>query len=99
MAWLYILECADGSYYVGSTRDLDTRVNQHNAGEGCAHTAKRRPVRVVYAQEFDSVVEAFYAEREVHGWSRAKKKALIEGRCELLPELSKRQGRYQPKPA
>jgi putative endonuclease len=63
VAWLYILECSDGSYYVGSTVDLDVRMAQHHDGEGCEYTAKRRPLRLVYCYEFESVREAYEREQ------------------------------------
>lgn len=88
-AWLYILKCADGSYYTGSTNNLPLRLAQHQAGEGSAYTRGRLPVELVYAQEFSSEHEAFLRERQVKGWSRAKKEALIRGDFEALVELSK----------
>ena len=87
--WMYILECADGSYYVGSTIDLTRRLEQHQAGEGAKHTQKRLPVKLVYCEFYDRVDKAYYRERQVHGWSRKKKEALIKGEHHLLPELSK----------
>jgi predicted GIY-YIG superfamily endonuclease len=87
---MYILECADGSYYVGSTFDLGARIEQHWNGSAHSYTQRRRPFRLVYAEEFDSVVEAFDAEMKVKRWSRAKKLALIEGRWEDLRQLSKK---------
>lgn len=87
---MYILECADGSYYVGSTRDLDYRVWLHDIGEGATYTRKRRPVKLVYCEEFVSVAEAFAREKQVQGWSRAKRRALIEYRGEALPDLSRK---------
>jgi putative endonuclease len=88
-AWLYILKCADGSYYTGSTNNLPLRVAQHQAGEGSAYTRSRLPVELVYSQEFPSEHEAFLRERQVKGWSRAKKEALIHGDFEALIRLSK----------
>jgi putative endonuclease len=88
MPYLYILVCADNSYYVGSTRNLDTRMEQHYAGLGGVYTAKRQPVRLVFAQEFDRIDEAYAREKQVQGWSRAKRAALIEGRMNDLPRLS-----------
>jgi putative endonuclease len=73
MAWMYILRCADDSYYVGSTVDLERRLWEHNEGIGAKYTARRRPVELVYAAEFDSVVEAYEHEKQVQGWSRAKR--------------------------
>jgi putative endonuclease len=95
MPWMYILECADGSYYVGSTVDLDGRLWQHNEGLGAAYTRprRRRPVRVAYAAHFDRIDEAFAFEKRVQGWSRAKRLALIEQRWDDLPALSRRRSR------
>ena len=88
-AWLYILRCADGSYYTGSTNNLPLRLAEHQAGEGSAYTRCRLPVELVYSQEFPSEHEAFLRERQVKGWSRAKKEALIRGDFEALIKLSK----------
>jgi putative endonuclease len=88
MAHMYILECSDGSYYVGSTRDLMDRLSQHLSGMGSAYTSKRLPVKLVYCEEYDKVHEAWEREWHIHGWSRAKKRALIEGRFSDLPALS-----------
>jgi putative endonuclease len=89
-AWLYILRCADGSYYVGTTRKaLEERLGEHNAGLYDGYTARRRPVTLVFAQHFDTITDAIAAERQVKGWSRAKKEALIAGNWERA-ELAKR---------
>jgi putative endonuclease len=90
---MYILECADGSYYVGSTVDLDGRVWQHNEGLGAAYTRRRRPVTLVCAIAFARIDEAFAFEKRVQGWSRAKRLALIEDRWDDLPALSARHSR------
>ena len=96
-AFLYILRCKDGGYYVGTTRDsLELRVAQHNAGTFDGFTATRRPVELVFHQEFDHITDAISAERQVKGWRRAKKEALISGKYELLPELAKRTGKRGP---
>ena len=87
--YVYIVECADQLYYTGSTDNVEARVMKHNTGEYGGFTASRRPVRLVYSQEFQSAIEAVTAERQLKGWSRAKKKALIEGKYDLLVELSK----------
>ena len=78
--FMYILKCADQSYYTGSTKNIETRLNQHQQGMGANHTKKRLPVELVYIEEFSRIDEAFYREKQVQGWSRAKKEALIEGR-------------------
>ena len=96
MAWPYILECADGSFYVGSTTDLERRVSQHDRGEGADYTKprRRRPVRLVWAVEFRRRDEAYAYEKRIQGWSRAKRIALIEGRYGDLPALAR--GRCRP---
>ena len=74
---MYILECADGSFYTGSTKHLPLRLWQHQNGFGANHTKKRLPVKLIYAEEFDHVADAFYREKQVQGWSRSKKIALM----------------------
>jgi putative endonuclease len=87
---MYILRCADESYYVGSTINLERRVQDHNDGNGARYTARRRPVELVYAAEFADVRQAYAAEKQVQGWSRAKREALIRGDFEALPGLAKK---------
>ncbi len=77
--WVYMLHCADRSYYVGHTDELEKRVLQHERGELGGYTSTRRPVRVVFTQEFASREEALAAERQIKGWSRQKKEALVRG--------------------
>ncbi len=90
MPFVYMLRCADGSYYVGSARSLDNRMAQHLAGKGGDYTSKRMPVTLVFAQEFDRIDDAYFMEKRIQGWSRAKREALIEGRFNDLPRLSKK---------
>ena len=90
MAWTYILECSDNSYYVGSTVDLDHRVAQHNAGEGAKYTRRRTPVKLVWCTQVPSIREAYLFEKQVQGWGRAKREALINGNFDLLPDLASR---------
>jgi putative endonuclease len=91
-AWLYILRCADGSYYVGTTRTtLELRLAEHDSGHYGGYTAKRLPVTLVHSQWFDQITDAVAAERQVKGWSRAKKEALMRGEFEALKVLAKRQ--------
>jgi len=91
-AFVYMIRCSDGSYYVGTTRaTLDERIGQHNAGSFDGYTARRRPVTLV-AQEFDRTTDAIAAERQLKGWRRAKKEALIKRDFEALRELSKAYG-------
>ncbi|TRY20153.1 GIY-YIG nuclease family protein [Tessaracoccus rhinocerotis] len=89
MPWVYMLECRDGSYYVGSTRSLEARVEQHMSGRGAAYTARLLPVKLVWATETENVGDAFELEKKIQNWSRAKRQALIEGRFADLPALSR----------
>ena len=86
--YMYILECVDGSYYTGSTNNLYLRLTQHQNGEGSNHTKKRLPVKLIYYEEFQRIDFAFYREKQVQGWSRKKKDALINNNTEELPLLS-----------
>ncbi|MGD7789493.1 GIY-YIG nuclease family protein [Propionibacteriaceae bacterium Y1700] len=88
MAWVYLLRCADGTTYVGSTVDLDARLAQHAAG-GCVYTSTRLPVEVIWCQEFERKDEAWEMERRIHGWSGGKRLALAEGRFGDLRTLSR----------
>ncbi len=87
---MYILECADGSYYVGSTTDLERRLWEHNEGMGAHYTARRRPVKLVYSAEFATIAEAYAAEKQVQGWGRAKRQALIRGDHAALRALARK---------
>jgi putative endonuclease len=89
MAWTYILSCADGSFYVGSTTHLEARLAQHACGKGAIYTARRLPVELVWSAEFERKDEAFAFEKRVQGCGRAKRLALIEGRFSDLPALSR----------
>lgn len=76
---VYVLRCADDSYYTGHTEDLETRLAQHVAGEIPGYTATRRPVTLVFSQEVATREEALASERQIKGWSRAKKEAMMSG--------------------
>ncbi len=89
MPHAYIVECSDGSYYVGSTWGLERRIGEHNLGLGAQYTKRRRPVRLVWAAEFSRVDDAYRLEKQIQGWSRAKRQALIDGRLEDLPGLAR----------
>ena len=93
MAYMYIVECSDGTYYTGSTKDLERRLSEHQNGKGAKYTRARLPINLIYYEEYPQVREAFYREKQIQGWSRKKKKALIEGRYADLPMLSKKKGR------
>jgi len=89
-AFVYILRCADGSYYTGSTRtSLEDRMAQHDSGAFGGYTARRRPVKLVFHEEFDRITDAIAAERQVKNWSRVKKEALIRGDYDALRGLAK----------
>lgn len=88
--WTYILRCVDGSYYVGHTDDIDLRVAQHQDGTLGGYTAKRRPVELLWSDRFPDRDSAFAAERQIKGWSRAKKEALIRDDWAELSRLSSR---------
>ncbi len=86
---MYILKCSDNSYYVGSTNNLTLRIEEHMHGEGAEYTKHRLPVELVYYEECQSIKEAFLREKQVQGWSRKKREALINGKFEELEKLSK----------
>ena len=90
MIAMYILRCGDGSYYVGSTKNLDHRMWQHSIGQGSEYTKFRMPVELVFFQEFSRIDDAYAVEKQVQAWSRAKREALIEGRLTDLVALSKK---------
>lgn len=75
---MYILKCADDTFYAGSTNNLSVRLIQHEDGFGANYTAKRLPVELVYYEEFSRIDQAFYREKQVQGWSRKKKIALVQ---------------------
>ncbi len=88
--FMYILECSDGSYYTGSTIDLELRIEQHQSGVGANYTKHRLPVKLLYSEEYDRIDVAFDREKQVQGWSHKKKRALIEGKEVALPGLSRK---------
>jgi tRNA/rRNA methyltransferase len=88
--WTYVLRCVDGSYYVGHTDDLAARIGAHQSGLIKRYTQTRRPVTYVWSQEFAERDEAFRAERQIKGWSRAKKEALIRGDWDAVQLLSRK---------
>lgn len=91
-AFVYILRCADGSYYVGSARreTLDKRLGEHHAGTYPGYTSRRRPVSLVYAEQIERIVDAIACERRIKGWTRVKKEALMRGDWTVLQQLAKR---------
>ena len=93
--YVYILRCSDDSYYVGSTRDIDTRLEQHNSGQGSRYTSTRTPVELMFCEEFDDIGEAYAMEKRIQGWSRNKRQALISGDFKSLKSVSARRTRYR----
>lgn len=83
-----ILLCSDRGYYIGSTNNLQKRILQHQKGEGANHTRKRLLVYLIYFEKYEQVYLAFYREKQIQGWSRKKKEALINGYLQLLPVLA-----------
>src|SRR3954463_5274318 len=98
-ATIYILRCADGSYYVGLTRDsLEKRLAQHEMGLFDGYTVRRRPVELIFNQLFGRIEDAIAAERQLKGWRREKKEALIRGDYGALPILASRSTRVDHVP-
>ena len=87
---VYMLRCSDGSYYVGHTKDLEHRLAAHERGAIEGYTLSRRLVELVFNDQFSTRQEAFHGERQIKGWSRARKEALIKGDWDGLVELSDR---------
>ena len=87
---VYILKCADGTYYVGLTkRPLEERIGEHQSGVVEGYTASRLPVELMFAEVFERIDEAITRERQLKGWSRVKKEALIQGAYDALPDLAR----------
>ena len=90
---VYILKCADESYYVGVTSDIERRLYEHQSGiNKKAYTYARRPVKIVFQEHFHDVNQAIAFEKQLKGWRRKKKEALIKGEWKKLPELSRSYG-------
>ena len=89
-AWIYILECADGSYYTGNAINLESRLYQPQIGEGGSWTKGRLPVKLVFCQCMPSKEDAYLAEQQIKGWSKSKKNALINRGWQLIKYLAKK---------
>lgn len=87
--WVYVLKCSDGSYYTGHTDDLEIRIAAHQQGTFGGYTSKRLPVKLVFCDDFPTRDDAFERERQIKGWTRRKKEALIQGDWAKLIEYSK----------
>ncbi len=95
---IYILKCSDGTYYTGSTKDLDARLQEHQTGAHTdAYTFSRRPVKLVWNEVVETYQEAFQWEHQIKGWSRAKKKALIRGDIEGIHQIVKTERKRRDK--
>jgi len=88
--WVYILRCADNSYYAGHTENLEKRTAEHQAGEIEGYTSIRLPVTLVFSEEFPSREEALSRERQIKGWSRKKKEALMRGDWAEVARLARK---------
>jgi len=90
MFWVYMLKCADGSFYVGHTDSLEMRIQKHIHGAlPSCYTFSRRPVELAFSQDFPTRDQAFEMERRIKGWSRAKKAALVRGDWNEISRLGK----------
>lgn len=92
--WVYIVRCADGSYYTGHTDNLEYRISQHQSGELGGYTVTRRPLELVFTQECTTREEALRAERQLKGWSGKKKEAMMRGDWATVNRLSRGKHRY-----
>lgn len=88
--YTYLLKCSDGSFYPGSTVDIERWLWEHQNLQEAIYTKNRQPLKLVYFEEYDRIDIAFYSEKQIQGWSHKKKKALIDGQPELLPQLTKK---------
>jgi putative endonuclease len=87
--WVYILKCADGSYYTGHTDNMEKRIGEHRSGAFGGYTSTRLPVELVFSQDFSSREEALTSERQIKGWSRKKKEAMIRGDWNEVSRLAR----------
>jgi predicted GIY-YIG superfamily endonuclease len=92
---LYILECFDGTFYIGHTDNLNQRLAQHDQGNGCVYTSTRRPLKLIHTEGFETRYEALTMERKLKGWNRAKKLAYMAGDWKAVGTLAKRKHRHQ----
>lgn len=86
--FVYILKCSDGTYYTGHTTNLNARLEAHMQGESSEYTASRRPVILVFVQQFETRDEAFWFERRLKGWARRKKESLIQNNIDQLKQFA-----------
>src|SRR5690349_10350412 len=97
--FVYMLRCRDGSFYVGSANDFERRLHEHQTGVYGGYTSTRRPVELVWSEGFKNAADAVAVERQLKGWSRAKKAALIRGDWNQMQQLARRRaGKPRPSP-
>ena len=92
--FVYIVKCSDDSYYTGVTSNLEKRIAEHNSGLIKGYTSKRLTIELVYSNRFNNVNDAIRSEKQIKGWRREKKEALIQQNFEALVKLSKTRRRY-----
>ncbi|MDE3225910.1 MAG: GIY-YIG nuclease family protein [Nitrospirota bacterium] len=97
--WVYILQCADGSYYTGHTDDLEKRITEHKSGQLGGYTATRLPVNLIYSEEFHTREQTLACERQIKGWSRKKKEAMIRGDWAEVSRLARTRSRQPVQPS
>ncbi|RYC52266.1 GIY-YIG nuclease family protein [Flagellimonas olearia] len=91
LSYVYILKCSDGTFYTGVTSNLEKRFQEHSSGKHPrSYTFSRRPIELVYFEQFTNIAFAIQREKQVKKWSRAKKEALIQERQNTLPNLAKK---------
>jgi putative endonuclease len=90
--FLYILQCSDGSLYIGHSANVALRIIAHSDGNGAQWTASRTPLKLVYIEDHPNQLTAFRREKQIKGWSRAKKAALVRGEADALRKLAKGKG-------
>ena len=88
-SWVYILECSDGSYYTGCTTNIEKRISEHQLGVYPGYTSRRRPVKLLWSQEFSNIQDAIAVERMVKKWTREKKEAFMREDFSSLKELAR----------
>ena len=93
--WVYMLKCSDESYYIGHTENLEMRVWQHQSGDVPGYTLNRRPVTLVYSQDHPTRLEALTSDRQIKGWSRKKKEALVRGDWDTISRLAHQHGDHK----
>jgi len=94
--WVYMLRCSNGAYYVGHTDNLEKRLSEHHEGASDSYTSRLRPVDLIWSDEFPSRYEALVRERQIKGWSRAKKEALINENWDEISRLARSSAKKRP---